>query len=301
MSAACHFEAALPFETPPPSRTADGDPWVRWIAPGWCAVGGRAPVVKLWKFWDVVTVMIAALGGGTLDRVHTSEEGILACGALGVTVASGYVQELLRMCLVAEPERFVEVMAPLAFETGVYVGRSKRTEEATFFSREGQAITTPSALRQLIMLDPLGWKNPNTKERARLWVNTVSKLLRDERMDAVQTELSKKILPTLLRPGVAAAIRWPEGGPGAEWQYTKEQQALWALALVIAHLEGQGERLCATLIADACVIEDLVEWSPLAVIDAVAKCVRGVGSVPDRVRDTCLKAIEFMKESQWTT
>jgi hypothetical protein len=290
------FEAPLPFEKPPPSRTADGDPWVRWIAPGWCAVGARAPVVKPGRFWDVVTAIVAATGGGMLDRVHTSEEGILACGALGVTARSGYAQELLRLCLVTEPERFVEVMAPLAHETGVYVGASKHAESGTsFFTMDGRRIATPSAIRQLITLD-IGWKSPNAKERARLWVRTVSKLLRDERMDAVQAEFSKKILPIRLRPHLAAAIRWPEGGPGDAWQYTKEQQALWALALGFAHLEGQGERIGATLLADACVASELDEWSPMRVIAAVESHVE---PLPRRV--TVLKMIELMKEAQWIT
>jgi hypothetical protein len=233
-----------------PTRTPEGEPWVRWQHPGWAAAGSRTPNVKPGRFWDVVTELIPAVTDGTLDRAQTGR-GVLAAGALGATLRSGFLQKLLLMCLQTEPGHFVATMGEAMAEARVYVGSTERAPSgAAIFEFAGTPILGTETLRRVIM--PSGLAYPSAEERAnwtvkekaraRLWVSSLSKLLRHERIDAVQAAFSSEVLPMLLTDETRAAIRWPESGIGDAWQYTKEQQALWALALVLSYLDrGEAE------------------------------------------------------------
>ena len=239
---------ALPAYVPEdaPTRTSDGKPWVRWMNTGsysgWYAVGSRKPNLgdkdspSTRRFWDAVFTVACACAGGNTDQAHACGRSILSLGGLGVTARSGFAQALLHCCLVTDPTRYVEIMAPVIHATGVFTkATSKSPSGAAFVDSSRHMLLTDAELQRAIMLgsDSSKWTGPQ-KERAKLWVSCCSELLRDERMDKAQLAFTEEILPALLTDLTKEALKWGRHGPRDFWQYTREQQAIWGLALVLA-------------------------------------------------------------------
>lgn len=224
-----------------PARTKDGRPWTRWAKygsyAGWHAVGARKPKLSGQpKFWEAVFSVACAVAGGNLDQVHCCGRGILALGGLGVTMRSGYAQLLLHCCLINNPVRYVEVMAPVLKEVGCYTKENEKSPSGVaIYGHIGSVYLTEKELRLLVLFgsDGVKWTHPQ-KSRAQLWVSCCSELLRDERMDAAQQSFAEEVMPALLTEETKVAVKWPRQGPRDFWQYTKEQQLLWGLACVLA-------------------------------------------------------------------
>lgn len=237
------FEALeVPVAEDAPTRTADGRPWVRWAKygsySGWYAVGSRAADSPDQRtFWKTTFAVACACAGGTLDQVHCCGRGILALGGLGVTLRSGYAQLLLHTCLLASPERFVEVMAPAFYGASVFTRQDDLSPSGVAIATlTGKPLVTDAELREVVMLGATGtekWTEAQ-KRRARLWVSCCSELLRDDRMDRAQLSFAEEVMPALLTEATKVAMKWPRHGARDFWQYTIEQQMLWALALVLA-------------------------------------------------------------------
>jgi hypothetical protein len=224
-----------------PARTKDGEPWTRWGGygsySGWYAIGSREPEVSARPtFWQAVFHVACKVTGGNLDQAHCCGKGVMSLGGLGVTLRSGFAQILLHECLLTNPERFVEVMAPLLYETGVYTKMcDKSPSGVALCDHKGHPVLTEEAMREIVMLgsDGLKWTR-RQKDRARLWVTCCSKLLRDARMDEAQAAFAEEMMPALLTERTREQMRWPRHGMRDAWQYTHEQQALWALTLILA-------------------------------------------------------------------
>jgi hypothetical protein len=240
------IDVAMPEDAP--SRTPDGRPWVRWAKygsyTGWYSAGSRAPSLggSRPSFWQAVFSVACACAGGNIDQAHSCGRGILALGGLGVTLRSGYAQLLLHSCLLSNPARFVEVMAPVLHATGAFTKASEKSPSGVaLVDSKGHLLLTEEKMRQVVMLgsDSSRWTEPQ-KDRAKLWVSCCSALLRDERMDAAQLAFAEEVMPALLTESTKTALRWPKKGMGDRWQYTNEQQMLWGLALVLA-LEDEQE------------------------------------------------------------
>ena len=224
-----------------PARTEDGRPWVRWAKygsySGWHAVGARKPkLVGRPTFWEAVYSVACACAGGNVDQAHCCGRGVLALGGLGVTLRSGYAQLLLHSCLVSHPARFIEVMAPVLHATGVFTKVSQKSPAGIALCDSlGHLLLTEEDMRGVITLwsDGATWTNAQ-KKRAKLWVSCCSELLRDEAMDKAQQAFAEEVMPSLLTATTKDAVKWPRRGPRDSWQYTHEQQMLWALVLVLA-------------------------------------------------------------------
>lgn len=221
-------------------RRDDGRPWVSWVTSeakadggtdaGWFASGTRAPAsIQATGFWAAIVRTGAVCAGANLDQAHIVGRGNLALGALGVTMRGclgvpnemfGFAPMLLQQCLIRNPMRFVEVMAPVIHHSGMY-------PKAT---REGVSIVHYGLL--FLDRDGKGWTKAE-KDAAHLWVECCSRLLRDQTMDAAQVEFARRALPLLLEPMTAAVIRWPSSGVDLWWSYTREQQLVWALAFLL--------------------------------------------------------------------
>ncbi len=52
-------------------------------------------------------------------------------------------------------------------------------------------------------------------------------------MDEAQSAFAEEMMPALLTHATKAQIRWPRHGMRDAWQYTHEQQVLWALTLIL--------------------------------------------------------------------
>jgi hypothetical protein len=230
-----------------PARTPDGRAWVRWAKygsySGWYAVGARKPKLSGQpKFWEAVFSVACACAGGNVDQAHCCGRGILALGGLGVTMRSGYAQLLLHCCLLKNPVRYVEIMAPVIGATSSYTKASEKSPSGVaFHDSMGGPWWTETDLRNLVTLgsDGTKWTKPQ-KERAKTWVSCCSRLLRDEAMDSAQQAFAEEVMPALLTEDTKTAINWPRQGPQDFWQFTKEQQLLWGLACVLA-LEDEKE------------------------------------------------------------
>jgi hypothetical protein len=224
--------------SPGPARTSSGDPWVKWEKhlgmQGWVALGTRRSA-RGTTFWQVTYSIAVAALGGLVDQVHCSP-GILSMGGLGVTLRSGYAQLLLHKCLVADPVRFLDVMAPVIHLCGAHTKICERSPSGVALADDkGRPVTSEEGLRNLVLLGggPFRWTNPQ-KQRARIWVSSVSRLLRDERMDRAQVDFAAMILPELLDEDTRELLRWPKHGAEDTWQYPREHQALWAFYLVLS-------------------------------------------------------------------
>lgn len=207
-----------PFELPgdAPGRTEDGDVWLRWANvgsyAGWYAIGTRRPKAdKNSDFWTKVYALAAAAGNGTVDGAHAIGPAVLSLGGLGVTAASGVAQDLLRECLKDHPLRWMECMAPVLTE--------QKALGALGFTRDDPMLGIEQAFR-------------GTKERAFAWVSCCSHLLRDERFDDTQVRFLARVGPDVLGDALKKRLRFANVRDTSWW--SQEQQALWAVALVLA-------------------------------------------------------------------
>lgn len=231
------------FDVPPdaPARTKDGSPWLRWGRygdyRGWYSIGSRLPNLSgRPTFWQATFSVACEVSGGNLDQVHCCGRGVLSIGGMGVTLRSGYGQLLLHQCLLENPERFVEVMAPVMHHSGVFTKECPESPSGVaLFDHRGNPLLDEDELREAVLLgsDSRKWSEPQ-KARAHVWVERVSQLLRDERMDRAQEAFAQEVMPALLTEPTKEQMRWPKKGMGDAWQYSHEQRLLWALALVLA-------------------------------------------------------------------
>lgn len=205
-----------PFELPgdAPGKTSDGDVWLRWANvgtyAGWYAVGTRRPAGGR-SFWSKAYALATSVGNGTVDAVHAIGPGVLSLGGLSVTMASGMAQELLHACLERHPIRWMECMAPLLTEPHAL--------RVLGFAREDPMADLEEAVRP-------------SKDRAKLWVQCCSHMLRDARFDEVQEGF-------LAQRGHEVVGRSLAGQIGLArvrdtWAWSQEQQAIWAVAVVMA-------------------------------------------------------------------
>jgi hypothetical protein len=289
------FESLLDVATPAdaPARTEDGRPWVRWAKygsySGWYAVGARKPkLVGKPSFWQAVYSVACACAGGNVDQAHCYGRGVLGLGGLGVTMRSGYAQLLLHSCLLSNPARYVEIMAPVIRETGMYTKVTEKSPSGIALCAHGKYALTEDQMRALVMMgsDGMTWTTAQ-KKRAKVWVSCCSELLRDEAMDVAQQAFAEEVMPALLTDVTKTAIKWPRQGPRDWWQYTHEQQMLWALALVLVlEDEEQTERLVSAARDGAHGDED---FSAAAVLRAIAVEVNEPG-YDDMFRERCWMA-----------
>jgi len=239
-----------------PTRTEDGKAWVRWTKygsySGWYASGSRKPrIVGRPTFWEAVFSVACECAGGTVDQAHCCGRGVLALGGLGVTMRSGYAQLLLHCCLLANPARYVEVMAPAIQASGAYTKVTDKSLSGVALCSRGKYAMDEAQLRAIVMAgsDSIKWTTLQ-KTRAKVWVSCCSQLLRDEAMDKAQLNFIEEVTPNLITDATKTAIKWPRNGPRDWWQYTHSQQMLWALALVLAlDDEEQTERLMTNAVA----------------------------------------------------
>jgi hypothetical protein len=239
-----------------PTRTEDGKAWVRWVRygsySGYYAAGSRKPrFAGRPTFWEAVYSVACECAGGTVDQAHCCGRGVLALGGLGVTMRSGYAQLLLHCCLLANPARYVEVMAPAIQLNGAYTKVTETSPSGVALCQRGKYAMSEDQLRSLILggSDSVKWTS-RQKDRARVWVSCCSQLLRDEAMDKAQLSFIEEVTPALITEATKVAIKWPRNGPRDWWQYTHSQQMLWALALVLAlDDEQQTERLMVGAVA----------------------------------------------------
>lgn len=230
-----------------PPRTEDGRAWVSWTrgpgeSAGWRAVGARSPTIRQMPFWRAIVEAVAATDGRCLDEAHAIGDGLLSIGALGLTAASGAAQQLLLCCLEAEPARFLEVMAPVIAATGMHLARTERSPSGVAFATgRRDLVLEEAALRELLVggSDGRAW-TPRQKVRARLWVECCSELLRDQRMDAAQATYTMRELPRLVERGLLDALKWPSRGLEDPWQYSREQQVVWAFAVASPLVGAEG-------------------------------------------------------------
>lgn len=218
-----------------PTREPGGRPWTSWVKKGgyqgWRA-GGRA-MLPGGRFWEQTLSIAGEYFGAHANDVHCLGPGILSVGVLGATFQSGYGQRLLQQCLLTDPVRFVNVMAPLLQETGARTKTSEKSPSGVaLVDARGTVVVSEPALREIVLLgaDAVTWTSAQ-KDRARLWVSSVSELLRDEHMDRAQAEFAAEVLPSVLHPEVQRGLRW-SGNADDTWQYTKELQAVWSFAFV---------------------------------------------------------------------
>ncbi len=290
---------ALDVQTDGPARTKGGRPWVRWAKygpySGWYAVGARKPRLSGHPgFWEAVFSVTCACAGSNVDQAHCCGLGILALGGLGVTAQSGYAQLLLHYCLLNNPARYVEVMAPVLHETGVYTKPSSK-------SPSGVAFYYPTKLPALLEgsmesflrggSDGIEWSAAQ-KKLAQLWVSCCSELLRDEAMDPAQHAFVSTVMPPLLTSLTKSVLRWPTQGPTDWWQYTHEQQMLWALSLILASLENEEEATRLVCAAGA-ELENEQDNFGLTVLRRMQICVHD-GSYQEAFRDLCVKATTLL-------
>ena len=235
---------ALDVTTDGPARTKDGRPWVRWARigsySGWYAVGARKPKLNARSnvpgFWEATFSVACACAGGNLDQAHCCGRGILALGGLGVTLRSGYAQTLLHCCFLSNPVRYLDVMAPALSESFVYTKPTDWSPSGiALMGHSGLPLITEGDIRHIVCADSDGvtWAGFQ-KARAKLWVSCCSELLRDEAMDRAQQVFAEETMPSLLTEATKVLIRWPRQGARDWWQFTHEQQMLWAIALVMA-------------------------------------------------------------------
>jgi hypothetical protein len=299
------IDVALPENAP--TRTEDGRPWVRWAKQGdysgWYAVGSRKPQrVGTPSFWDAVFLVACECAGGTFDQVHCCGRGVLALGALGVTMRSGYAQLLLHCCLMANPARFVEIMSPVVLACGAYTKATENSPSGVALCALGKYAMNEAQMRALVTAgsDSMAWTRQQ-QARAKVWVSCCSQLLRDESMDKAQLSFLQEVSAALLTDTTRETLKWPRDGRNdGWWQYTKSQQMLWALALVMSlYDEEQTERL----IVDSKQFLQQQPDAPLGseyVLAEIGNQVQDV-SYEDTFRSRCELAMRLLSEMMEVT
>jgi hypothetical protein len=204
-------------------------------------------------FWEITFGLAARHAGVAVDQVHAASAGVMALGAFGVTLTSGYAQLLLNTCLVEDPVKFVDVMAPVFHATGAHTKPTEKSPSGMALADEkGSLVMSEDGLRKLVLLgsNSVKWTGPQ-KARARLWVSCASELLRDEQMDRAQVAFASRLLPDLAGEEVRQLIRWPRHGAEETWQYSREHQALWAVCFVRAMRGTMGQEYLLSVIRQA--------------------------------------------------
>jgi hypothetical protein len=234
------------FEIPAdaPGKRKDGSPWLRWARvgkySGWYAIGTRkmdpvtAPPEE--SFWSRVYGLCAEVGNGNLDAVHCLGPGTLSVGGLALTLSAGYVPALLARCLHADPEAWLGAMAPaIAISDGVHLTRCEATPAGyALCTADGRPLTDQVELDIAVRAGSEGtiW-NGACKRYAHAWVESISRLLAMGSMDWVQLEFCRTYVPRMMPAAVAERIAWPRAGYRDGWMYSREQQALWAVAMAL--------------------------------------------------------------------
>jgi len=218
-----------------PTVTPGGDPWVRWVKSdpysGWFAQGHVTMAAREPKFWLSCLRLLCRVHGTRVDRVHACGPGILALGALGVTLATDAGARLLYECLRADPVVYLDLMAPALALGFIYpVGDT--------FHEEGKRTIPVERVREVVVLGSTGtsWRGPQ-KDRAHVWTSCCSKLLGQKDMLQAQADLIARVVPFVMKLEVRGLVRWPREIDGL-WQYTPEQRALWLFALVLSTVDA---------------------------------------------------------------
>ena len=250
-----------PFEFPSsdaPDRTPEGAPWLRWANvgnyEGWYAIGSRKPsTVYLSRptFWQKTFCICAAVGNVHMEAVHAIGPGILSLGALGVTMSSHYAPALLHYCLVANPQRYIEVMAEVMRIWGAHPRATTETSSGwAFATSEGEMLSASD----LVVYDD------QFKDQRRVWVECCSRLLRDDSFDDVQVAFLQDFAPKLLSAQLRHALRWPTNDLPDSWSWTAEQQALWAVVIACAFDDEVTTAQVALQARGAATSKDAVTW-----------------------------------------
>jgi hypothetical protein len=218
-----------------PPRTAEGRAWVRWriaTRAGWYAAGARPyqPSANP-TFWEKVAMV--AMGTRNVDTCHAIGDEVLALSGIGFTATSGFAQLLIRECLLLDPERWVDVMAPAVHTSGCVVKKCEASLSGIGFARvRDSASHTRLGISLAVRAggDGLSW-SPAARDMSRTWVECCSELLRHKPMDAAVLR-TLEALPPVLSEEARARLAMPATITG--WGWTIEQQALWALVLAFA-------------------------------------------------------------------
>jgi hypothetical protein len=231
--------------------TADGRPWLRWVnhdgVAGWYHLGTRQPArSESPGFWEVVFREAVELASWRVDSVHCIGSGILSVGGMGITLVGGYAAALLCECLLTDPIYWVQTMAGIIKDVGVYPtslhGQATDHAECYFSEVEGAPLIHVEQMVSMVRGDDyakLGnkWSSAG-KRRAKLWVESIGRLLALPTMDAAQVAFCKKHVPGMLSDRARERIGWPSGGADDCWQYTREQQALWVVVMIATMLSS---------------------------------------------------------------
>jgi hypothetical protein len=234
-----------------PVTTRSGEPWARWVnlgeQAGWYVLGTRpakpAESYDANPFWNHVFLMACEVANGNVDAVHCIGPGVLSVGGMGVTMTWGWGQQLLRECLEEKPGWFLRTMAPVIHETGVYLDAAYTLTKLCHVQRGSlfEEHELDGAIRG--GSGGVNW-TAGRKRTARSWVVAVSKLLREERLDMAQMSFCIKALPELMSEALKLRLLWPKNEVYDAWMFTREQQALWAVAMVLTIEDAlQAEKL----------------------------------------------------------
>ena len=222
----------------PHRRTPAGEPWVTWQKHqnygGWCAPGTRSLRGATPVFWHITLGAASAVLGTRVDTVHAVGPAILSVGALGLTFRSGYGQLLLGECVKHEPFAFFNAMAPVLVTGARLRLTNKSPSGVALVAENGSSALTAAEIAEIVCLGsgPTKWTR-QAEKHARIWVSSVSALLRDECMDWAQERVTCLVLPKMISGRSALQLRWPRDGAEGTWQYTRERQALWAFAMIL--------------------------------------------------------------------
>jgi hypothetical protein len=290
------------------SMRDDGSPWTHWArvedaGAGWYALGDREPA---WDalgpdsdFWDIVLALGTAAGNQRLDACHCVGDCILSIGGLGISLASGYGEPLLAECATQEPLLFLRHMMPAMQASGAYpTSLDLRLADTidpldVFLEHVDEGpLTQPHQINGVIRAGSAGERYTEKQKRlARIWVQGISAMLWRPAMDVAQRNFCRRCLPRMLTPTARARIEWPTNGADDMFQWTKAQQALWAVCMVIAPCEWLGveQFLMQTVtndpqdarasmrrmleLTDLTHEQDAVQWSARL----AARCRRAVG------------------------
>jgi hypothetical protein len=224
-----------------PSKTEDGEPYVRWRKDtsgfsGWWARGSRGHRPSgPGTFWGHVLSAASELAHTQLDEVHVVGPGVLSLGALGVTVRSSYGAALLHECLLTDPERYICRMAGFIQKTGAYTRICPEAPSGVALADPIGPMLDEQDERHAIMQWGDGKKWSTQQKRvAHVWVRELSRLLRDERMDAAQVAMAELLIPACLPQAAKESLGWPRSGLSDYWQYSLDQQVCWGAFLLFA-------------------------------------------------------------------
>jgi hypothetical protein len=134
-------------------------------------------------------------------------------------------------------------MAPVIHETGVYLDAAYTLTKLCHVQRGSlfEEHELDGAIRG--GSGGVNW-TAGRKRTARSWVVAVSKLLREERLDMAQMSFCIKALPELMSEALKLRLLWPKNEVYDAWMFTREQQALWAVAMVLTIEDAlQAEKL----------------------------------------------------------